>query len=132
MVDGKNINLPKVKCEEFDSFAVRPAKFKLYDAIKKSEYISEGKTLIGGKSYDGIVLGAYNENDTLANGYTNTVNANETSMSESHPDYKKSSDIRLVSAKADGSDCFIPEAITDKKNNKFRISFNDPENAVGL
>ena len=132
LVDGKNINLPKVKCEEFDSFAVRPAKFKLYDAIKKSEYISEGKTLIGGKSYDGIVLGAYNENDTLANGYTNTVNANETSMSESHPDYKKSSDIRLVSAKADGSDCFIPEAITDKKNNKFRISFNDPENAVGV
>ena len=119
LVEGKTISLPKVKCEEFDSFAVRPATFGLYDAITNSAYTD--KTLIGGKSYSEITLGAYDANGGLANGYTNTLKADSTTDK-----------VLLASVKKGTSDCVLPTAISDGSSDQLQVSFNDPDKAIGI
>ena len=119
LIEGKTISLPKVKCEEFDSFAVRPATFGLYDAITNSAYMD--KTLIGGKSYSEITLGAYDTNGGLANGYTNTLKADSTTDK-----------VLLASVKKGTSDCVLPTAISDGSSDQLQVSFNDPDKAIGI
>ena len=119
LVEGKTISLPKVKCGEFDSFAVRPATFGLYDAITNSAYTD--KTLIGGKSYSEITLGAYDANGGLANGYTNTLKADSTTDK-----------VLLASVKKGTSDCILPTAISDGSSDQLQVSFNDPDKAIGI
>ena len=119
LVEGKTISLPKVKCGEFDSFAVRPATFGLYDAITNSAYTD--KTLIGGKSYSEITLGAYNASGGLANGYTNTLKADSTTDK-----------VLLASVKKGTSDCVLPTAISDGSSDQLQVSFNDPDKAIGI
>ena len=116
---NKITNLTDEKCAAFDSFAVRPATFGLYDAITNSAYTD--KTLIGGKSYSEITLGAYDANGGLANGYTNTLKADSTTDK-----------VLLASVKKGTSDCVLPTAISDGSSDQLQVSFNDPDKAIGI
>ena len=116
---NKITNLTDEKCAAFDSFAVRPATFGLYDAITNSAYTD--KTLIGGKSYSEITLGAYDANGGLANGYTNTLKADSTTDK-----------VLLASVKKGTSDCILPTAISDGSSDQLQVSFNDPDKAIGI
>ena len=111
---NKLTNLTDEKCEDFDTFAVRPAKFDIYD--------SPNGPMIGGKSHTDFIIGAYDAEGNLTKGFISTASS----------DMKAGDGAQLLPKVFAG--CAIPAYLSDKdsRENKFEISFNNPNKAIGV
>ena len=111
---NKLTNLTDEKCEDFDTFAVRPAKFDIYD--------SPNGPMIGGKSHADFIIGAYDAKGDLTKGFISTASS----------DIKAGDGAQLLPKVLAG--CAIPADLSDKdsRENKFEISFNNPNKAIGV
>ena len=111
---NKLTNLTDEKCEDFDTFAVRPAKFDIYD--------SPNGPMIGGKSHTDFIIGAYDAKGDLTKGFISTASS----------DIKAGDGAQLLPKVFAG--CTLPADLSDKdsRENKFEISFNNPNKAIGV
>ena len=111
---NKLTNLIDEKCEDFDTFAVRPAKFDIYD--------SPNGPMIGGKSHTDFIIGAYDAEGNLTKGFISTASS----------DIKAGDGAQLLPKVFAG--CTLPADLSDKdsRENKFEISFNNPNKAIGV
>ena len=102
-----------VKCEGFDGFAVRPAKFDVFNLPS---------ILIGGQSHADFALGAYDAKGELTKGFISTASS----------DIKTDDGAQILSKTL--ANCDIPANLTDvtSRDNKFEISFNNPNKAIGI
>nr|WP_315519946.1 hypothetical protein [uncultured Campylobacter sp.] len=108
------------KCDGFDSFAVRPAMFQLYDKSGVGGLYTGSTILTGGKSYKDIALAAYNEDGaTLANGYIHTLSADSSTKDT----------VSLLAV--DKTGCVVKSSLKDGSDNKLKIVFDNPNKAVG-
>ena len=110
---NKLTNLTDEKCEDFDTFAVRPAKFDVFNLPS---------ILIGGQSHADFALGAYDAKGELTKGFISTASS----------DIKTDDGAQILSKTL--VDCDIPANLTDvtSRDNKFEISFNNPNKAIGI